>query len=80
MNDKYEFTGEEKVLGGGAVVCRIKAIKDFGLVKAGDIGGWIETEKNLDVSGDAWVYGDALVSGSAWVYGDAQVSGNAKEV
>ena len=35
MNDKYEFTGEEKVLDGGAVVRRIKAIKDFGLVKIG---------------------------------------------
>ena len=63
---KYEFTGEEKLMSCGALVKRIKRIHD------GVIGGWIETEKNLDHYGNAWVYGDARVSG------DAQVSGNAR--
>ena len=61
---------------------RIKAIVDFGNVKKGDKGGWIEKEENLSgnawVYGDARVYGDAQVSGNAWVYGDAQVCGNAR--
>ena len=57
---------------------RIEATKDiekFG-VKVGDLGGYIEKEDNL--SGDAWVSGDALVCDNAWVSGDALVYGNAK--
>ena len=40
--------------------------------KRGDKGGYIEKIENL--SGNAWVYGDARVSGSARVYGNAWVS------
>ena len=62
---------------------RVKALKDFGSVKVGDIGGWIEKEENLSHSGNAWVYGNAQVygnakvSGNAWVSGKASVYGNA---
>jgi carbonic anhydrase/acetyltransferase-like protein (isoleucine patch superfamily) len=75
---KYEFTGEVKVKY-GITLKRIRRLSD------GEIGGWIESEKNLNkVSGDAWVsgnakvFGDAEVSGNAKVSGDAWVSGNAK--
>jgi hypothetical protein len=47
-------------------------------VKAGDIGGFIESEKNLSLTGDAWVYGNARVYGDAQVRGDARVYGNAQ--
>ena len=57
---------------------RIKALKDFGNVKAGDLGGYIASEENLSQAGSCWVYGDARVFGNAWVYGDAQVSDNAR--
>ena len=83
MNRKYEFTGETKNWI-GRKLHRIRAVRDFGDVKAGDLGGWIEKERNLSHDGDAWVYGnaevygDAWVYGNAWVYGDARVSGNAK--
>lgn len=40
---------------------RIKALKDFGDVKAGDLGGWIQTEKNLSQEGTCWVYGKSMV-------------------
>ena len=40
---------------------------------AGDLGGWVEKEKNLSHGGDAWVSGDAQVSGDAWVSGDEHV-------
>nr|WP_243647439.1 hypothetical protein [[Ruminococcus] torques] len=62
---------------------RIKALIEFGNVKAGDLGGYIEKEENLSHMGDAWVSGDARisgdaqVSGDAWVFGDAQVFGDA---
>ena len=43
-------------------------------IEKGDLGGYVESEANLSqVSGDAWVYGDARVSGNAWVYGKITV-------
>ena len=80
----YEFTGEMLLVGGGAVLHRIRAVTDLPRqgVRAGDVGGWVESTDNL--SGDALVYGNArvsgnaLVSGNAWVSGDARVSGDAE--
>ena len=74
---KYEFTGETKVEN-GITLNRIRAIRDFGNVKAGDIGGWIEKEENLSHEGEAWVFGEAKVYGEAWVFGEAEVFGEAK--
>ena len=74
---KYEFTEETKnVL--GVILHRIKALRDFGNVKAGDIGGWIEKEDNLSHEGACWVYGNARVCGDAEVYGNAMVHGDAE--
>jgi len=72
-NTKYEFTGETKVVF-GVTLNRIRAVTTIAAIgiAAGDLGGWIEREENLRVSGNAWVHGNA------WVYGDAQVSGNAQ--
>ncbi|MFQ6865840.1 polymer-forming cytoskeletal protein [Blautia sp.] len=77
---KYEFTGETKQVGffGNITLKRIRATMEFGIIKIGDLGGWIEKEENLSHKGDAWVYGDAEVWGNAKVYGDAKVWGNAK--
>ena len=81
---KFELTSEFFNNAFGVKLFRIRALVEFGDVKAGDLGGYIEKEDNLDhdgtawVSGDAWVYGNAKVYGTAWVYGDAWVSGNAR--
>ena len=77
---KYELTGEFIEHWSGKKLYRIKALVTFGAVVAGQLGGFVESEKNLDQSlyGNAWVYGDAEVSGNAQVYGDAEVSGNAR--
>lgn len=77
MYKKYEFTGEEKVVD-NHTLHRIRALRDFGMVKAGDLGGWIECEENLSHDGYAWVYGDALVEGNAFVGGNASVTGDAR--
>lgn len=80
---KYELT-EETVTVYGKTLYRIRAVRDFGSVKTGEFGGYIEKEENLSHFGDAWVYGnakvygDVRVSGNAWIYGDARVSGNAE--
>ena len=79
---KYELT-EETVTVYGKTLYRIRAVRDFGSVKTGEFGGYIEKEENLShfgnawSSGDAWVYGNARVFGNAWVYGEVQVAGNA---
>lgn len=68
----------------GHTLHRIEALKDFGDVKAGDRGGFIESEKNLSQDGDAWVYRDVWyirevrVYREACVYGEACVSGSAR--
>ena len=77
MNKKYERTDETQEWN-GRTLHRIRALADFGDVKAGELGGWIEKEENLSHNGNAWVYGDAQVCGDAWVCGDARVYGNAR--
>lgn len=79
---KYKLTSETKVVN-NITLHRIKALKSFGNIKKGELGGWIESEKNLSQYGDAWVYDNAIVcesatvDGHAMVYGDAKVSENA---
>ena len=79
---KYEFI-EEGIEVCGCKLHKIRAVRDFGNVKAGDLGGFIEKEDNLSHDGDAWVFdnahvfNDARVSNNACVYGNAQVFENA---
>lgn len=74
MSKKYKLTDETINLN-GATLYRIEALKDFGEIKKGDKGGFIESENNLSHEGNAWVSDDACVYGSACVYGDACVFG-----
>ena len=74
---KYRLT-EETTKVGNRTLYRIQALRDFGNVTKGDIGGYIESEKNLSQDGNAWVSGDARVYGDAWVYGNARVYGDAR--
>ena len=73
---KYEFIGETRQHL-DHTLHRIRALVSFGDIVAGDVGGWIEYEKNLSHSGDAWVSGDAQVFGDARVYGNARGFGDA---
>ena len=74
--EKYELISETKVIN-GVELHRIKALDSFGSVKKGELGGWVESEKNLSQGGDAWVYENATVCGDATVYENATVRGNA---
>ena len=75
---KFELTNEFIVDISGVKLFRIKALIEFGNVKAGDLGGYIEKEENLSHMGNAWVSGNARVSGDAQVFGNAWVSGDAR--
>lgn len=57
---------------------RLRALRDFGGVKKGDLGGFIEKEENLSHEGDCWISGTAWISGSAHVYDSAKVYGSAQ--
>lgn len=70
---KYELTNETKVLDNGTIVHRIRALKDFGRVRSGDFGGWVENKQNLSQEGNAWLWQDACVCEDAYVCDDAQV-------
>ena len=64
---KFELTAdriEEK----GVTLHRIKALIDFGDVKAGELGGYVEKEENLSQYGNAWVYRHAKVFGNAYIW------------
>ena len=80
---KFELTTEFITNAFGKKLFRIKALVEFGDVKAGELGGYVEKEGNVSqadnawVSGDARVYDNARVSGNAWVSGNARVSGDA---
>ena len=73
---KYKFTKETKEFF-GRTLHRIVATRNFGDVKKGDLGGFIETEGNLSHDGFCWVYDNARVSGNAQVFGKARVYDNA---
>ena len=77
MSKKYKLTDETINLN-GATLYRIEALKDFGEIKKGDKGGFIESEDNLSHEGNAWVYDDACVYDNALVTDDACVSDNAR--
>jgi len=83
---KYELLTNDTVpLPNGEVMYRIRALKDVdGVVRAGELGGYIESEDNLAQEGNCWVYencyvlDDARVSGDAIVYGKVFISQRAQ--
>ena len=74
--NKFKLTDEKKECC-GRTLHRIVCLTAFASVQVGELGGWVESEKNLSQDGNAWVYGDADVCGDALVYGDAKVCGDA---
>ena len=70
-NKKFEFTEETKTTSRGVTVKRIVALRDFGDVKVGDKGGFLEKEENLSHDNDCWVCDKAQVYGEARVFGEA---------
>lgn len=72
-NKKYTFTGKRELIDNNIVLFQIEATKDFNNIKAGDIGGWIESDKNLSHTGNCWidknthVYGDVNISGDIYI-------------
>lgn len=91
MDKKYEFTGKTRCVD-DKILKQIIAVRDidtiYKLVIAGEIGGYIETEKNLSHEGNCWVFYDsyvyewanvrqnAVIRGRSYVHDHAVVGGN----
>ena len=71
---KYRLLSESKVVN-GRTVYRIQAIRSFGDVRKGDLGGFVESYCNLSNEGNSWVYDDAVVLDSARVTCNSKVYG-----
>lgn len=81
MNTKYKFVKDDAtVTVNGVKLTRIRALRDIpeAKVKAGDLGGYLQSEENLHEEGACWVGGEASVFGEAMVFGNACVSGKAR--
>jgi carbonic anhydrase/acetyltransferase-like protein (isoleucine patch superfamily) len=88
-NKKYELIEAPDNAYKNAKIYRIKALRDFGTIQKGDLGGFIESEFNLSHEGNCWihdsayvinearVYEDALVCSDAWVFDNAEIYGHA---
>lgn len=76
---KYELLKDDYIKVGERTVYRIRALKDFGNVKKGDLGGYIAKEENLSHDRNAWVFDNAVVVGEeAAVYDDAEIHDNVR--
>ena len=89
MTKKYELLVGDCLRAGDRTVYRIRALRDFGDVRRGDLGGYIENESALAHDGEAWVQdvaqvygpngrvgGNARIKGEAWILG--RVDGDAQ--
>jgi len=80
---KYEFTGEVKKVSVydcdriyGVDVRQVRAIRDFGTVHTGDIGGWISSEYNLSHTGTCWIGPNIAITENGMVLHDAICRGD----
>ena len=46
---KYELLLDRQIIVAGTTLYRIRALKDFGNVKAGEMGGFVRSEDNLTI-------------------------------
>ena len=75
MNRKFELT-DITMKFKGRTLYRIRALKDFRDVEAGDLGGWIQSENNLSQKGDCWVYDEAKCMDYAKIYDNSTMHNN----
>jgi hypothetical protein len=72
---KYELVPDLQIRVWDWTLYRIRALKDFGHVKAGTLGGFVASTRNLSQDGDCWVADDACVYNEAFISCDAQIRG-----
>ena len=78
IDRKYDLLFDDFIVVNRRILHRIKALRDFGNVKSGDIGGYIEKEENLSHEGNCWIFDNACVFDNARVFENARVYGNSQ--
>jgi len=70
-NTKFELTSEKNNFG----EFRIRALCDFGDVKKGDLGGFVDSESCLDANPEdlSWIYDNSRVCNGSRVYNNSRV-------
>lgn len=78
-NDKFVMLSGDYTVINGQTVYRIKALQEFGIVKKGELGGYIAKESNLSFKEGsmAWVGKEAVVMDNASVLNHAHVTDHA---
>jgi hypothetical protein len=71
---KYCLDFKDEVCG----LYRIIALRDFGVVKKGDKGGWVSSESNLSQGGNCWIFHEASATGNSHVSHEAILCGSAR--
>lgn len=81
MSKKYEFVEGDTLTLGTSTLIRIRAVRDIPWhgVKAGDRGGYIETEENLPHDDSSWVFEGSHVIGKYSSIVDSVVRGSVVE-
>lgn len=74
---KYKLT-DETIEFRGKTLHRIQCVKSFSNIKAGDLGGFVETEQNLSQEDTCWIYDNAKVYDLAKVCNCAEVCNDAE--
>jgi len=72
MKKKYRMEKDEEF-----GMYRVIALRNFGDVKEGDIGGYVETEDNLSHTGNCWIYDDAIMRHESRMTGNAKLHNTA---
>jgi hypothetical protein len=67
VSKKYELLPTNRCTPEGRPLWQLRATRDFGDVKAGDLGGLVEGEHNLPQDGNAWVHPGATLYGEGFV-------------
>ena len=75
---RYEFVAGDSIEANGKTATRIRALVDMPQhgVKAGYLGGCIQSEKNLPQDSNSWVAPGCSVWDDAVVLDNARISGN----
>ena len=73
-NNKYELTNI-KYQHFEFTLYQIRALKDFGNIKAGQLGGFVSGYHNLSQNGLSWCYPECFCYINAKIMGDAQAFG-----
>lgn len=78
MANKYIILQNDSIQHEGRTLYRIKALRSFKWVGAGDLGGYIEGEHNLSQIGTCWVFDDAKIFDKAIVRDETEITNEAQ--